>query len=195
MLPPSSKLVGNLAPYFVPDPSGDLVAYVGKPFEHTFGRAFDFEGDQVTVRAELGSASKFVKFDPKTNSLSIAAGATSLKDPRFNLMKIVLTESKLSGALSTTYSVRLVLEELLEVGQESEKRVVGPGEASVAGFVGSEAEVKAKLMEVEEKFEKRVYDLRETTLDKIYVNELNQTYFDKVDVFNSTNLGPSKNAT
>ena len=48
--------------------------------------------------------------------------------------------------------------------------MVGIGEIEVNGLVGTEEEVVEWLSEVERKYEKRVYDVRQETLGTVYGN-------------------------
>ena len=63
------ETVSNSAPYFVPRPTADLTAVLGKAFEHSFGAAYDYEDDPVTVTVDFGTASSFAKFDAFTNTI------------------------------------------------------------------------------------------------------------------------------
>lgn len=108
-------LVGNSGPYLVPEPKADITAYIGKSFSHSFGKAYDIEGDAVKINVDLGRAYEFANFDFITNSLTIAEGATNLRHPRFTTITMTLTDDNPIVSV-TTYKFRLVLEELLAKG-------------------------------------------------------------------------------
>ena len=129
----ASPTLAASAPYFLPAPREDLIAYIGKPFQHSFGPTYDLESDAVFVTADLGTATDFAKFNTFTNTLTIAAGATTVLDLRIHLIKIQLSENKPQGQ-TTNYKFRLVLEELLEEAQEP-----SPGLLELDGVVGTEA--------------------------------------------------------
>ena len=151
----------------MPRPVTPLNAYIGKSFTHAFGNAYDLENDGVTVAINLGTASSFATFDIFTNTLMIAEEASSLSDTRFNKIVLTLTDDNEVGALSTTYEFKLVLEEFVVEGQ---KTSYGVGVIDFYGLFETPDEILANITATEAQFEKRIYDLRETTLDEIYTN-------------------------
>lgn len=66
----------NTAPFFVPEPY-DLVFNTGNAFNHTFGPAYDIEGNNIEVRVQFDKDSReFATFDSFTNSIIVQANAT-----------------------------------------------------------------------------------------------------------------------
>ena len=72
----------------------------------------------------------------------------------------------------------------------------GEGKVDFFGLIATPSEIIKNITATEARFEKRVYDLRNTTLDEIYTNKENSTKFDKVDMFVGTPFSvPSQNET
>ena len=65
-------------------------------------------------------------------------------------------------------------------------KFVGEGLVDFFGFIATPSEIITNITATEARFEKRVYDLRNTTIEEIYTNRKNSTDFAKVDIFAGT---------
>ena len=74
----TSVLDANTAPYILPKPSTTLKMIAGKAWTHSFGNAFDWEGNDITVTMDLRNAVNFFTFDKDTMTLSVPAGVTDV---------------------------------------------------------------------------------------------------------------------
>ena len=144
----TSVLADNSAPYLLPPPPREIKAVAGEAFEFQFGKAFDFEGDDVTVFFDGGNADEFVEFDFETLTLYIEEGVTDEEtQPLFDL-KLTLFDNNPIDPLFKVYDFRLVIVK----------------DARMPILLAIE---EAKVTEVIRSYNGRVYDLKGTSIDEV----------------------------
>lgn len=90
-----------LTPFFVPEPT-DYWFFSGDSFEHSFGTAYGSKGHIIVVTRDFGDAN-FIDWDAKTNTMSVAAGATDPSMVGEYSCVIRLTDTSVQTTTDTNY--------------------------------------------------------------------------------------------